>query len=171
MQLEARFVRTISYREEETHFFAHAASPEVRLVCQQKVLGWSPSGGSPARLSSQFPGCATPLLQRRMMLVDSEAPAQKSPPVAGHMYADPLLLCKTLVAIDSCCFLLGEQGPARRAAICPWILGAWEKDLQTAATPDGTHKVTWADAIVVNAATTITTNNIFTMFLKRMFER
>jgi len=35
----------------------------------------------------------------------------------------------------------------------------------------GTHKVTWADAIVVNAAMTSTTNNIFKIFLKRTFER
>jgi hypothetical protein len=69
-----------------TYFLAQAASPEVNEVCQQ-VVGKSPTGGSPSRLSLQLPGPATPLTQRMMMFVLRESPAQKVPfgLLAGQM--------------------------------------------------------------------------------------
>jgi hypothetical protein len=72
-------------------FLAQAASPEVREDCQQ-VVEERPTGGSPSRLSLQFPGWATPLTHRMMMFVLRESPAQKVPLglLAGQMMVEPL---------------------------------------------------------------------------------
>ena len=54
---------------------------------------FTPTGGTPARLSLQLPGCPTPAVQRIMMLLESEAPAQKATaPVEGVQVKVPLLL-------------------------------------------------------------------------------
>ena len=60
------------------YFFAQAASPLVADVCQH-VARLAPTGGSPTRLSMQFPGCPTRSVHRMMMLVSRLLPAQKAP--------------------------------------------------------------------------------------------
>lgn len=56
-------------------FFEQAASPEVREDSTQGAK-LTPYGGWPERLSLQLPGWPMPFVQRRMMLVLPESPAQ-----------------------------------------------------------------------------------------------
>lgn len=52
------------------------ASAAVSELCQQRADDLTPTGGTPARLSLQFPGVPLPASQRTMMLVERDSPAQ-----------------------------------------------------------------------------------------------
>ena len=70
-----------------------AASPDTVLVCQHSAPVFTPTGGAPTRLSLQLPGCPAPLVQRTMMLVPRELPAQYAPLGSAHTYLPSTLCC------------------------------------------------------------------------------
>lgn len=62
-----------------------SASPEVSEDCQQRAEVLTPIGGTPARLSLQFPGCPRSPSQRMMIFEvrDPPDPAQNLLPAAS----------------------------------------------------------------------------------------
>lgn len=91
------------------------ASPVVLEVCQQRAEVLTPIGGTPARLSLQFPGCPLSPLQRMMMLVAREPPAQKFLPAASPRHLKvPVASSKTSSALTA--------AAATRATIANFIV-------------------------------------------------
>lgn len=85
-------------------FFSQAASPAVSDDCQQRA-GLTPRGGWPARLSVHLPGWPMDaLLQRMIMSVSREAPAQYWALARSQTYSPVTLLLIYGLSKGSMCF-------------------------------------------------------------------